>query len=211
LSFGDTTALQSHFDACAGPARKFTFIDPTDNMLVLSSNLAATSWQMSSLVNVAQGAADPAGNAAAFTVTNTAEVAQEIAQTLLVPASYQYCFSIYAASAAPSTITLERRGASFEEMTTAAIGPAWTRITSSGQLLDGGVAFTVAISLLAGQRVSLYGPQLEAQIAPSRYRPTGATGGVYAKAHWAVDELVITAEAPNLFSTSFSIETSIQD
>jgi hypothetical protein len=209
LSFADTTALQSHFDACAGPAKAFTFIDPTDNMLIESANLTAAPWQTSSsLVHVTSGAIDPAGGSAGFTVTNDSAVAEEITQTLLVPAGYQYCFSIYAASASASTITLARRNAA-EQTATGDIGPAWTRAASSGRLLDNGIEFTVAISLLAGQQVSLYGPQLEAQIAPSRYRPTGATGAVYAAAHWAVDELAITAQAPNLFSTSFSIETSL--
>lgn len=210
LSFDDTTALQSHFAACAGPAKAFTFIDPTGNMLVSSSNLAATPWVAPSLISVASGAADLFGGAAAFTVTNSAETAQEITQTLPVPANYQYCFSIYAASASASAITLARRGSS-QELTTGNIGPTWARIVSSGRLADGALEFTVAISLRAGQRVSLYGAQLDAQIAPSRYRPTAGYGGVYKTAHWAVDELVITAQAPNLFSTSFNIETSTQD
>jgi hypothetical protein len=71
--------------------------------------------------------------------------------------------------------------------------------------------FSVAIRLAPGQQIQLYGPQLEAQLAPSRYRATARNGAVYAQAHWAVDDLVISAEAPNLFSTAFSIETSLQE
>jgi hypothetical protein len=211
IALEDTTALQSHFDACFGPARAFTFIDPTDNMLVSSSNLTSAPWIVPSSVNLVPGAADPFGGAAAFTVTNRAEIAQEVTQTLAIPANYQYCFSIYATSASSSTITLTRQGTPPETPTTSDIGPIWTRVVSSGRLVDNALTFTVAVRLLAGQQVSLYGPQLEAQIAPSRYRPTAQSGGVYPAAHWAVDELVITAQAPNLFSTSFSIETSIQD
>ncbi len=66
----------------------------------------------------------------------------------------------------------------------------------------------IAMVIGAGQQVQVFGPQLEAQIEPSRYRPTTAQGGVYANAHWAVDQLPIAAEAPNLFSTQFIIETT---
>jgi len=62
---------------------------------------------------------------------------------------------------------------------------------------------------MPGQQVTVYGLQLEAQLQPSRYRPTRGMGGVYSNAHWAVDELPVMAQAPNLFSTSFSIETNL--
>jgi hypothetical protein len=161
-------------------------------------------------VQVDAGVADPVGTSFAFTVTNNGPVTEEVTQTLAVPANYQYCFSLYALSAPSSPpLTLVRRGASAEVATSYEIGPAWRRLVSAGELGDSGAEFTVAIRLLAGQQVTLYGPQLEPQIAPSRYRATSLTGGVYAVSHWAVDDLVITAEAPNLFSTSFSIEATL--
>jgi|SRR5690348_3971786 len=214
LSFTELTAveasvLEAHFEACAGPVRAFTFIDPTDNMLVWSSDLAAAVWLRASEVGLAAGAADPMGSAAAFTLTNNAAISEEITQTLTAPANYHYCFSLYAKSAAPSSLTLVRRGASTEAATTYDIGPAWTRLVSAGELGDPATDITVAIRLSAGQQVTLYGPQLEPQLAPSRYRATGARGGVYPNAHWAVDDLVLTATAPNLFSTAFNIEATL--
>lgn len=211
LSFAELTAveanvLEAHFEACAGPVRAFTFIDPTDNMLVSSSDLVAAVWSKPSLVDCIGGAADPTGTSSAFTVTNNATVSEEVTQTLSVPANYHYCFSLYAKSAAPSSITLVRRGASAEAVTVCDIGTNWTRLVSAGELGDPATELTVAIRLSAGQQVTLYGPQLEPQLAPSRYRATAARGGVYPKSHWAVDDLVITATAPNLFSTAFSIE-----
>src|SRR6476620_10502825 len=105
LSFAELTAveanaLQAHFEACAGPVRAFTFIDPTSNMLVWSSDLNAAIWNKSGLVNCVGGAADPAGTSSAFTVTNNATISEDITQTLAVPANYNYCFSLYATSAA---------------------------------------------------------------------------------------------------------------
>jgi hypothetical protein len=206
LSWVEANALQAHFEACAGPVRAFTFIDPTGNMLAWSSDLNAAVWSKSGLVNCVGGAADAAGTSSAFIVTNNATVSEDISQTLFVPANYHYCFSLYARSAAPSSITLVRCGVSAETAAVYDIGPDWTRLISAGELGDAATQFTAAIRLSAGQQVTLYAPQLEPQLGPSRYRATSANGGVYPKSHWAVDNLVITATAPNLFSTAFSIE-----
>jgi hypothetical protein len=206
LSWVEANALQAHFEACAGPVRAFTFIDPTGNMLAWSSDLNAAAWSKPDLVGCVGGAADPVGTSSAFIVTNNATVSEDISQTLVVPANYHYCFSLYVRSAVPSSITLVRRGVSAEAATVYDIGPDWTRLVSAGELGDAATEFTVAVRLAAGQQVTLYAPQLEPQLAPSRYRATSANGGVYPKSHWAVDNLVITATAPNLFATAFSIE-----
>lgn len=205
----DLEAIQAHFDACLGPFRAFTFIDPTENMLLSSSDLRAPVWQSSSLMDIVPGAGDPEGGSAAFVVTNTSQASQEISQPMTLPSNYQYCFSVYAASAGASALTLVRRGDSTEERTSIPISGTWRRIVSSGQLNDPGTEFLVSISLEPGQQVQVYGPQVEAQLAPSRYRPTTQRSGVFSNAHWAVDQLTVVAEAPNLFSTSFCIETAI--
>jgi hypothetical protein len=209
LSDVDVQALQAHFAACVGPFHAFTFIDPTDNMLVSSSDMTTSPWQTASLIHVATGATDPTGGTGAFTVSNTGQANQEITQILQVPSGYQYCFSIFATSTNPSAITMIRQGSVAQEQASVSIGPNWTRVVSTGALSDSGVGFTIGISLAPGQQVQLYGPQLEAQLVPSRYRPTAEAGGVYANAHWGTDQLAFTADAPNLSSTAFSIETAL--
>ena len=209
LSDIDVQALQAHFTACVGPFHAFTFIDPTDNMLISSSDITAVPWQVASLIHITSGAPDPTGGTGAFTVSNTGQANQAITQVLQVPSGYQYCFSIYAASTNPSPITMIRQGSVAQDQTDVSIGPNWTRIVSSGTLSDSGIGFTIGVSLAPGQQVQLYGPQLEAQIVPSRYRPTAQAAGVYASAHWGIDQLAFTAEAPNLSSTAFSIETTL--
>lgn len=209
LSDIDVQALQAHFTACLGPFHAFTFIDPTDNMLISSSDMTALPWQIAGLIHVSTGAPDPTGGTGAFTVSNTGQANQVITQALQVPSGYQYCFSIYAASTNPSAITMIRQGSVAQDQTSVSIGPNWTRVVSSGTLSDPGIGFTIGISLAPGQQVQLYGPQLEGQIVPSRYRPTAQAGGVYANAHWGIDQLAFTADAPNLSSTAFSIETTL--
>ncbi len=209
LSPEDLNSLVNFFAACQGRFHGFTFIDPTDNMLVNSASMGSNPWVMPTQVQVTAGAADPGGGQSAFQTTNGAQIYQEITQTLTVPAWYQYCFSVYAQSAVPSTITLAMRGANGQQTESYAVGAQWTRLILSGQLSDTSTELTVAIGLAAGQQVSLYGPQLEAQNAPSRFRPTLSTGGVYANAHWGLDDLPVSADGPNLFSTFFSIETTV--
>ncbi len=209
LSSQDLNLLVEHFNACQGRLQKFTFIDPTDNMLANSYDLLAPSWQCSNLVQVAANQEDPAGGSSAFTLANNAQTNQVLSQTLAVPSGYQYCFSVYILSAEPTPVQLIRGGSSTQQTAAAMASSQWIRAVSSGVLSDQGSTLTVAIGLAPGQQVSLYGPQLEAQILPSCYRPTGNTGGVYPNAHWDVDELAISGEAPNLFSTVFTIETAI--
>ena len=210
LSGNDMAALASHFAACEARLQGFTFIDPTGNMLVNSANLKAAGWLTPSTVTVTENMTDPAGGAQAFEVVNAGQATQELVQTVTVPGNYEYCFSLYACSSAQNgSIALIRRGSSIGQSTTAALGAQWTRIVSSGRLSDTGTSITVGFSLLPGQQVYVYGPQLEAQPLPSRYRATGHMGGVYANAHWAVDQLPMVAEGPNLFGTAFTIETVV--
>lgn len=205
----DRSALLSHFEACGGPLRAFTFLDPTDNLLAYSADLTQPVWITPTGVTIQAGLPDPFGGSGAFIVINTGAATQEMVQTLAAPVGFQYCFSVYAASAINGTCALIRTSPNAQETNVCQIAPNWTRISSSGVLNDTGTSLSVAISLAAGQNVTLYGPQLEPQFAPSRFRPTYSNAGVYPNAHWGVSELVFTAQAPNLFSTSFSIETSV--
>lgn len=209
LSGSDIQALQDHFSSCNGPLGAFTFIDPTDNMLLWSSDLSNPVWQSSPLIEVQANTADPFGGSGAFVITNNGEANQEFFQTISVPAGYRYCFSLYLASAQPTTVTLIRNGSAATQATSANVSQTWQRFVSSGQLNDSAQAFTVALSLLPGQQVFAYGPQLEAQISPSSYRPTEQTSAVYANSHWSADQFAIAATAPDLFSTTFTIETAV--
>jgi hypothetical protein len=209
LTTDEVKALQSHFDACSGRVKSFGFIDPTDNMLSSSADFTGSVWRASNSLSIISGATDPLGGSSAFRIVNNSGATAEILQTLNVPAQYQYCFSVYAQSAQAGSVTLIRRGSSDEHADTRGVGSNWTRIVSSGKLSDAATQFSAVISIAAGQSVTLFGPQLGAQIAPSTYRQTFQSGGVYPNAHWAIDEFIITTESPNLFSTSFSIETSL--
>jgi hypothetical protein len=209
LSAADLQAIESHFAVCLGPLRAFTFLDPSDNMLPFSSDLTNPAWNVAPNLLLSQRTADPFGGSTGFVVTNTGQTPQTIGQTLTVPSNYQYCFSIYVRSADGSKVTLNRRGGTDAASTSFPCGTSWSRIVSTGRLNDAGITLTVEVQLQPGQTVQLCGPQLEPQIEPSRYRPTTSRSGVYANAHWASNQLWISADAPNSFATSLAIECTV--
>jgi hypothetical protein len=177
-------------------------------MLASSGEFINACWQKGA-IQVTEGVADPTGGNQGTVLTNTSQANQQIVQTIAVPANYQYCLSAYVLSAQAAGVVLTRNGSTASDSTSLSVGPSWTRVISSGRLNDAGTTLTAGITLAPGQQVTIYGIQLEAQLQPSSYRSTGQEGGVYSGAHWATDELAITATAPNLFSTSFSIETTL--
>jgi hypothetical protein len=189
ITQAEVNQLQVLFDACAGRLRTFTFIDPLANLLT-------GQWQAGTGIQ-----------AAGSTYTNAGNLPAELSQTFSLPSGYAYCFSIRGnLNADPSaTLTLIRRGSVTEERTVLPVMNSL--LISNGALPDAGQQFIAAILLQPGQSVNVSQAQLEAQPAPSPFRP--AQGGVYSKANWAVDELLFTATGPDLFSTKFSIETNV--
>jgi hypothetical protein len=189
ITQAEANQLQGLFDACAGRFRAFTFIDPVANLLT-------SNWQAGAGVQTAANIYANTGNAPA-----------EVWQTFSLPSGYIYCFSVTGdLNAAPdATLTLIRRGNTTEQRL--ALPVREPLLVSSGVLPDAGLGFTAAILLEPGQSIDLNQARLEAQPTPSPFRPPH--GGVYPKAHWAIDELLFTALGPDLYSTRFSIETGV--
>jgi hypothetical protein len=189
ITQAEADRLQALFDACAGRFRAFTFIDPTANLL-------HQQWQAG--VGVSN---------AGTVYTNEGNAPAEVSQVFPLPSNYVYCFSLAGDlnSDEEATVTLIRRGSTTQEKATVPLRRAL--LVSSGALDEAGLQFAVAIQLQPGQSIDLAQAQLEAQPMPSPFRP--ARGGVYPEAHWAIDELIITAMGPDLCTTKFSIETAV--
>ncbi len=209
LSQVEVEQLQSLFAMCAGPFRAFTFLDPTDNLLQWSVDLTNSVWTISPHIQVTPGIPDAFGGTAGFLLVNNGQTAAGIAQTVAAPANYEYCFSSYVCSNYSADLAMTRSGASATSSVRQSVTPSWTRVVSAGRLNDAGAGFTVELSLDPGQQALICGLQLEAQPAPSRYRATRQQGGIYASAHWGVDQLPIVATYPGQFATAFSIETKL--
>jgi hypothetical protein len=207
LTLQDQSALQNHFAACQGPLRPFIFVDPTDNMLSSSSDLTGATWIADSLLSVTGGAVDPMSGVTAFTIVNNGQANQQLSQQLSAPANFQYCFSLYACAPVPSSLGLTLSATS-SEVQSFSVGTRWVRLVSPVQLSDAQMTFTVSISVPPSQTVCIWGPQLEPQPRPSRYRATSGSGGVYQNAHLLNESITFESHAPGLFSTLISIETT---
>lgn len=185
----EMAALENLFEACSGPFRAFTFLDPVGNLL-------GPVWQHSPLIGVSGS-----------TFTNTGNVALEVFQTLAIPAGYRYTFSLWGAATLDpaATLTINRRGPNSQQQDV--ISLTSNPVISTGALNDTAASFTLAVVLQPGQTVDLSQTQLEAQPSASPFRT--AAGGVYSNAHWAIDELIFTADGPDSFATKVKIETHV--
>src|SRR5579884_4400807 len=59
LTAEELASLTNLFASCQGRVRSFTFIDPTDNMLLQSATLTAPPWTASPGSQITPNAADP--------------------------------------------------------------------------------------------------------------------------------------------------------
>jgi len=200
LSDAELNALAQFFEAMEGSLNTFTFLDPAANLLAWSEDLANAVWEAAPFLTVSGGVADPLGGGNAWQLANPGEGAQALTQTLNVPTSYTYCFSLYAFSSQSSAIELQLGSSSVE----AAIDAGWNRIQVTGTGDAGASSVTFGIQLPAGAVVNVFGPQVEPQPAPSAYK-TSTTGGVYANARFRDDAFTITSTDVNHHSATVNI------
>ncbi len=102
----ERSSIESLFEASEGQLNTFTFLDPTDNLLMWSEDWTQAVWTADPLLQVTGGVSDPMGGSDAMQLTNTAQTTQQIVQGTSGPSSFLYCFSVFVRSAAPATIQL---------------------------------------------------------------------------------------------------------
>ena len=200
LSETELAALQQFYTSMEGTLHSFTFLDPAANMLAWSEALISAVWQVAPFLNLSGGVADPMGGNNAWQLANSGAAAQTLTQTLNAPTTYTYCFSVYAFSSQPVTIRLQLGSNSAQ----AALNSRWSRIQIAGSGSATASSVEFGIELPAGATVTLFGPQVEAQLAPSSYK-TGTTGGVYSNARFRDDAFTLTSTDVNRHSATVNI------
>lgn len=202
LTGAEWNAIDSLLQQVAGRWQTFTFLDPTGNLLVQSETLSSAAWTKGASVALTAGVADPLGTTRATTIQNSGATEDGISQTLAVPGSFQYCLSAWVRSAAGAPLTLNC-GANSHSASTSA---TWRRISLSGAA-GTGAATSVACGLQipAGGTVDVFGLQCEAQLAPSDYKSTGTTGGVFANARFGSDHIAVTARGTDVYDAIIRI------
>lgn len=197
LADAEWASIEQLFEAAEGRLTTFTFLDPTDNLLMWSEDWTQSVWAADPLLQIGTGCQDPLGASNAMQVTNSSQTTQRITQSIGGASWYRYCFSVYLRSNVPSTVQLVASAGGRDLLTEVAAGPAWVRAVGSGILaiVQDGVAF--GLQLPAGAAVNAFGGQVEAQGAAGQYKRTVNRSGVYARTRFDSDSLALTTNAPN--------------
>lgn len=182
LSNAEAAAIQSLFVATRGGLLAFTFVDPLANLLAASEELAAAAWSRDALLSVS------AGTQGEFTLANGSLAAQGLQQGVAVPARAPCCFS---AEVKGAGVTLTLGGVARRFASTG----GWQRCWVSGFGLGEGTAARLDVD--GGGQAMVRGLQVEAQAAPSPYKPTYGAGGVYPQTRFATDGLEVSATGPD--------------
>src|SRR5215472_14629997 len=124
LTDGERDTVAQFYGSVEGTLGDFTFLDPTDNLLLWSEKLDDSVWERSLLLTVTVGVADPNGGTSANRITNTGAGALAIQQVVNGPGWFEYAFGMQARSAQPQQLTLIRSTATANQSQTYEIGPA---------------------------------------------------------------------------------------
>lgn len=205
LSDEERRRIETLFATTQGALRNFTFLDPADNLLRWSEDLANSVWLKDSGLAVTSGLADAFGGLAGTALGNSTAAMRSVSQTIAGPASFTYCFSFYLKASSPSSIEVKVASVGVSESLQVNTGPEWTRASLTSSLASGEESLTVSISLAANAAVDVCGAQLEAQGAPSGYRRTLARSGVYPNTRFNQDSLTLRADGVNEHSTQLRL------
>ena len=208
LTDAEWNAIETLFEAVEGRLGWFTFLDPFDNLLSWSEDPTAAAWIKGAGLAVTVGVADPLGGTGAARITNQGASAESIQQAVSGPGSYQYCLSVYARSAAATSITLFQSTQTKPASKGFAIGPVWKRLEYGANLAATEESVNFGVTIEAGDAVELFGFQAEAQTGASQYKKTAGRSGVHANASFLDDTLTRTADGVGSSSCTVRIRAS---
>lgn len=193
LTDSERDALTDLFYTVEGRLHPFTFVDPTGNMLLWSEKLTENVWAGSPHMNVQVGHTDPLGTERASRITNTAQIAQTIAQEVAAPGWFSYAASVQVRADVPCEAMLRIETNDGQIESRVAVSAEWRTLSCCSKLQTTAELIRAVLSLSAGGVVDAFGFQLQAQPSSSGYRATTDLGAVYADTFFAHDELEIVA------------------
>lgn len=208
LTLNEWTAIDTLFQAVMGRFATFTFLDPFGNLLLRSEEFGSSEWNNSALIQLTPGVSDPLGTTRATQVINAGSAAGAVAQTLAVPGNFRYTLSVWAKTTGASNVTLSATTLGGSATRSVALTSQWRRASLDVRLGLNTESVAFGVELDVGAIVDLFGMQVEAQIGASDYKKTGSSGGVYAQARFAEDELTVTAKGTDMFDAVVRIVAS---
>ena len=200
LTTEEWQSLQQLFTAAEGRLNSFTFLDPTDNLLMWSEDWTKPVWVSDPLLQLSQGLTDPLGGSAGIQITNTAQTTQRVWQDIAAPTWFRYTYSIYLRAESPCIAQMLTHSSSQELRVAVAVTSTWTRVSASPTLTTQGASIGFGLELPAGIRIEAFGPQVEAQPSAGQYKKITGRAGVYMSSRFDSDVLSAAKEATNQFS-----------
>jgi hypothetical protein len=200
LSDGEATSLEQFFEATEGNLAGFTFLDPTANLFACSDDLVNVVWNKAPFLSLTGGVGDPSGGSMGWHLSNSGSGQQAMSQTLSAPGNYIYTFSLYSRGSERSVISL-RLGA---RTSSRVLSTEWQRVCLSAAGEADAETTEFGIEVPAGASVDLFGFQVEAQPAPSAYKPSQQCG-VYEGTTFKDDTLSIIATDVHRYSATVNL------
>lgn len=206
LTDTERARVDNLFASTKGSLATFTFLDPFENLLAYSEDLAAPPWTNSGGLATQANIQDPLGTHRATAIANAGQFSGRFSQHLPLPASFHYCLSAYVRSTSPTSCELILGEPTAPASRMVDVASNWTRVAhrAGGQ---SGTQLTAGFELLPGDTIEVFGAQLEAQIAPSAYRKTLGKTGIRPNSRFLTDTLNWTTSGPNLHNTLIEIES----
>jgi hypothetical protein len=196
LTDEEAEALRQFFLESEGDLLTFGFLDPVGNLLAWSEDPQEAPWQTDAMLSVSGSIADPFGGEGACLISNSTTLSRGLRQTVEAPANYQYSLSVWARSSVPTAVRLSI-GSNGREC---AAENRWRRLSTVASPGTEGSTVDFGASIDPGRSVELFGFQAEAQAAPSGYKRTGPTGGIFSSARFRDSVLSITTNDFNSHS-----------
>jgi hypothetical protein len=211
LTTSERGSIEDLFRAVEGRLGEFLFLDPTDNLLQWSEQLEEAVWERNLLLGVTGSIEDPMGGAAASRLSNSGAASLSIEQTVNGPGWFRYGFSAQARSDQNTQLRLTRSTLTQTAASVFNVGPQWKPLLLSGNFGGTEESVRFGIEVGAGNSVDIYAVQVEAQPGASGYKKTFSRSGVYSRARFMDDSLLITADGPGRHSCLVRITARVQD
>jgi hypothetical protein len=181
-------AIQDLFIQVEGRLQSFLFLEPGANLLSWSELLGDAVWQKDTGISVLEGLPDPLGGTSAGRLSSSGPTGA-FYQKLNIPASFRYAGSVWARSSSSGASLKVDDDAGQSVEATISNNNEWKRYSVGYSLSSGSEWVALRVIVPAGASVEVFGPQLEAQPAPSAYKRSLQQAGVYPNARFDQDGL----------------------
>ncbi len=199
LSDQEWQSIEDLHNQVEGRLQTFLFLEPGANLLAWSEQFNDAVWEKSGGVSAADAQPDPVGGSGAVQLTNPGP-AGTVSQVISAPASFRYAGSVWARTADSGAKLQVGDTASQVVEVDFDTSNQWKRYSVGYNLSSSLQSVSVEVVVPVGATVNIYGPQLEAQPAPSAYKKSLQHTGVYPNARFANDVLADRAMGVNRHS-----------